>query len=1072
VKIQEDFSQVPEDTIQKLDEYIRRCDAVIHILGEASGATADSQAVDSYLKKERSFLQTMSGIGNFKSLKISYTQWEAFLAAYHQKPIFVYRASLPIRDGHPTIACGFEKDWPVFKPTPSDPKKIRAHCKRLKSLPTRRFTNAFQSFADLNGQFIGDLHKILSKVDDSAPSVKAADERGDSLPKRSTEFKSKRLKPAKIQATIGKYRSLMEFLWTQKWQSPGDAGTAKIPFIDSQSIRILEASGNPKIHLTMDSFRRQRQSNEKGSQDELNDPWREITRAKIYEQVCSSGSPAGAKEVRICITTDAGIGKTTNMQWLNYTINAHSSNYVAFYITAGEIDCSKESLLENVILPVFEKHQGTGNKTQMETELLPVLQHLKDSGQLVLLIDGLDQIHPESHSIKTLKAILEDDTWRKCSLVLSGRPFALQRYWLQLFESSLPKWQFLQLDEFATVEQRRFLGETASGQSIYDLIPEAARDILSVPRVLEYIKKLDSTEFPKIKRPSDVYSRAVLHMIKEGLSNSAKARGISLADGEQPLLEVEARQISGTLKLLAGIAFEMTISTIGAPIGRHPQNTEQEAKPNFDQIRKGNFSSFKEKVARRMAPDSYRSVMRDLDCLASMNDILLQAFFDTDVLGLNQIIWRSRTLQEFFVAYWMANHCEERDLSFLSKWVFLRENDSSEEFYWIWRFVTEMPEDYTTSEAWLRSIEVLYAPDSGAVVQKRRSNEMIYRSWQELFSLSASGHEHAAMIINRFLSEFSSLISGVCGVDQQRSALEIQESMILVPEQTFTMGATEEKQGMPSDVRKRWEMEFEKAGEVTEKVEDYLKDWGFGPGRVGRVWRESEFQFWTSVFGGKSVQIIEDRDYVRDETPDERIQHLDCYQLSRYPTLNSWFRLYAPNHGRDASFFREECEQFSPSDHNPAIHITWYDAWAFCKWAHWDGMSCRLPYENEWECAAKAGTDWELNYWWGDQFNQNYCNADKILGTTSLPTPSHANQWGFVDILGNVWEWCEECYRKKYQRGGRPDSRNPVVRGGAYGSFPWAVRSAVRNDGMQPESSNQYIGFRFARDGKPRLCPS
>ena len=38
VKTQEDFAQVPFDTIEKLDAYVRTCDAVIHIIGEAPGA--------------------------------------------------------------------------------------------------------------------------------------------------------------------------------------------------------------------------------------------------------------------------------------------------------------------------------------------------------------------------------------------------------------------------------------------------------------------------------------------------------------------------------------------------------------------------------------------------------------------------------------------------------------------------------------------------------------------------------------------------------------------------------------------------------------------------------------------------------------------------------------------------------------------------------------------------------------------------------------------------------------------------------------------------------------------------
>lgn len=47
VKLQEEFRQTPVDTIEKLDGYIRGCAAVIHLVGEGSGAVANPQAVES-----------------------------------------------------------------------------------------------------------------------------------------------------------------------------------------------------------------------------------------------------------------------------------------------------------------------------------------------------------------------------------------------------------------------------------------------------------------------------------------------------------------------------------------------------------------------------------------------------------------------------------------------------------------------------------------------------------------------------------------------------------------------------------------------------------------------------------------------------------------------------------------------------------------------------------------------------------------------------------------------------------------------------------------------------------------
>lgn len=161
VKIQEDFIQVPEDTIQKLNDYIRQCDAVVHLIGEGTGAPADAQAVATFLRSEKSFAKKMKKIGDFRTMALSYTFWEAFLAAYHGKPLFVYRASAAIRDGNPTKAYGYDKDWLIFQPNEGDAELVNEHCARLLQLPIRRYSSPFKNLTDLYGQFIGDFYKIL-----------------------------------------------------------------------------------------------------------------------------------------------------------------------------------------------------------------------------------------------------------------------------------------------------------------------------------------------------------------------------------------------------------------------------------------------------------------------------------------------------------------------------------------------------------------------------------------------------------------------------------------------------------------------------------------------------------------------------------------------------------------------------------------------------------------------------------------------------------------------------------------------------------------------------------------------
>jgi formylglycine-generating enzyme required for sulfatase activity len=79
------------------------------------------------------------------------------------------------------------------------------------------------------------------------------------------------------------------------------------------------------------------------------------------------------------------------------------------------------------------------------------------------------------------------------------------------------------------------------------------------------------------------------------------------------------------------------------------------------------------------------------------------------------------------------------------------------------------------------------------------------------------------------------------------------------------------------------------------------------------------------------------------------------------------------------------------------------------------------------------------------------------------------NSFGLYDMLGNVWEWVEDCWNDSYA--GAPSDTNVwtagecgrrVLRGGSWYGKPWYVRSAVRYKSVIDYSDDGF-GFRIAR---------
>ena len=154
----------------------------------------------------------------------------------------------------------------------------------------------------------------------------------------------------------------------------------------------------------------------------------------------------------------------------------------------------------------------------------------------------------------------------------------------------------------------------------------------------------------------------------------------------------------------------------------------------------------------------------------------------------------------------------------------------------------------------------------------------------------------------------------------------------------------------------------------------------------------------------------------------------------------------------------------------PVENVSWGDAQEFVQLlSQKTGKKYRLPSEAEWEYAARAGST--TLYPWGDndlEFHAYSWNF-RITKSTNPVGIKKPNQFGIYDMLGNVWEWTEDCRHDDYA--GAPIDGDAwvedkcsqrVVRGGSFSSSTSNHSSASREWGTA-EYSFWDIGFRVAR---------
>ena len=175
----------------------------------------------------------------------------------------------------------------------------------------------------------------------------------------------------------------------------------------------------------------------------------------------------------------------------------------------------------------------------------------------------------------------------------------------------------------------------------------------------------------------------------------------------------------------------------------------------------------------------------------------------------------------------------------------------------------------------------------------------------------------------------------------------------------------------------------------------------------------------------------------------------------------------------------------------PVNNVSWEDTQVFVGWlSNKTGKAYRLPSEAEWEYAAQSGTKRKRFFGinpedtciFGNVYDED-AEREYAYGWHTLPCrdgftgPSpvglfEPNVFGTYDMLGNVWEWVEDCLNPNWRHSRAPlngsaytdgDCDQRAYRGGSWlTNQPYYLRTAERYKFIRVNQID--LGFRVARD--------
>ena len=447
------------------------------------------------------------------------------------------------------------------------------------------------------------------------------------------------------------------------------------------------------------------------------EPWETIDRSAPVEMVTNA-----AKNRRVAIACDAGLGKTTNMQWLQSCVaRAAACEQLPLLLRLDDAEKKGETSTPHLVL-VQKEADDPGSlldwwagriSHRTGCDLFQLKDHLKllqRQGGITLLIDGLDHALAHEHFAEVLRTVLTSDYWGNCPIWLAGRPYAFESCWDSLFADI--DWRYLRVNPLGKPEIRQYLQEVA-GVDVYEELIHA-HDLLAVPRLLQLICGIIRGKLPihatddekravvqtlNLRTAADVYHHAYFDegengkpdtygLLRQGLVGDAER--IGLDDDEMPSEMNVGDRISRIADLAGAIAFVL--------MGGRSKDGDPE--PNAAGVPRDELRRELHGRREHYGLGGKGKFDRDLNLLGQMNNFTLDYLLFRDAGG-KRWVFHDRTALAFFAAHWAMKRGTPTDQALIRQWIVGPSDKQLSGYDEFWQFAAEMPEPLADKTRWL-----------------------------------------------------------------------------------------------------------------------------------------------------------------------------------------------------------------------------------------------------------------------------------------------------------------------------------------------------------------------------------